>query len=641
MNAPIVALRTICFATPQETAQDKRVKTRENARNNNKKTRAKESWKREGRHVAGTHWIVEGKIDPRWPINTRGNIGEVFPEVLTPLSYTLGVLAAEAGWRDAYRQMGILQRNDFQNDAPVIIGLYAGYGYLNVSYLRMIGVRAPGSSPEAIDATLFGEGNPPPYVPRKGDKSLLSSLKILLTVLKALGTKSEPPIVKESYQLVADWEAKCPPLDADDEKLLDYMRAFPPVFRQIFRNHIITSSIAAIVSGILADNAKAAGEPGLATHLIGAAGDVLSASYSQELYEIAKLVRGNAALSAAFNAGTGGLDARLKAMPEAAAFNKAFAAFIARHGHRGPNDWELSSRTWENTPELALVAIDRMRFAEHDLAPTARLTDMEARQQAAVAKVLPHVKLMDKGNFKKAVKALPYWSRAREATRDRAVRTGTTGKRVFRELVRRAAEKGGVDDPRMVAMLRFHDELPKYLRDPKSLVPVIRERWALRERFAAVTPPFFINSQDEVPSIEQMEAAQGTVKPKTVTIGEVLKGDGGSAGVARGRARIVLDPSDARGLNPGDILVAPLTDPAWTPLFLPAGAVVVNVGALMSHAVIVSRELGIPCVVAVANATDRITDGAMLEVDGTAGTVKVLEMPNAREQANVSSAAAQ
>ena len=95
--------------------------------------------------MAGTHWIVEGKIDPRWPINTRGNIGEVFPEVLTPLSYT--------GWRDAYRQMGILQRNDFENDDPVIIGLYAGYGYLNISYLRMIVVRAPGSSPEAIDAT--------------------------------------------------------------------------------------------------------------------------------------------------------------------------------------------------------------------------------------------------------------------------------------------------------------------------------------------------------------------------------------------------------------------------------------------------------------------------------------------------------
>jgi rifampicin phosphotransferase len=591
--------------------------------------------------VAGTHWIVEGKIDPRWPINTRGNIGEVFPEVLTPLSYTLGVLAAETGWRDAYRQMGILRRNDFKNDDPVIIGLYAGYGYLNLSYLRMGGVRAPGSSPEAIDATVFGEGNPPPYVPRKGDKSLLSSLKILLTVIKALGTRSEPPVVQDSYRLVAEWEAKCPPLDAPDEKLLAYMTEFPPMFRKLFRNHIVSSSIAAIVSGILADNAKAAGDPGLATHLIGAAGDVLSASYSQELYDIAKLVRSNAALTAAFNAGTSGLYDRLKRMPEAAEFNKAFAAFLGRHGHRGPNDWELSSRTWENTPELGLVAIDRMRHAEHDLAPAARLKNMEARQQAAIEKVLPHVKRMDKGNFKKAIKALPYWSRAREATRDRAVRTGSTMKRVFRELVRRAAAKGGVDDPRMVAMLRFHDELPQYLRDPRKLVPVILERWALHQRFAAVTPPFFIDSQEEVPGIEEMEAAQGKSKPKAAATGEVLKGDGGSAGIARGRARIVLDPSDARGLNPGDILVAPLTDPAWTPLFLPASAVVVNVGALMSHAVIVSRELGIPCVVAVQNATDRIVDGVMLEVDGTAGTVKVLEMPGAREPADVSSAAAQ
>ena len=55
-----------------------------------------------------THWIVEGEIDPRWPINTRGNIGEVFPEVLTPLSYKLAVIPAEKGWRDAFTKMGIL-----------------------------------------------------------------------------------------------------------------------------------------------------------------------------------------------------------------------------------------------------------------------------------------------------------------------------------------------------------------------------------------------------------------------------------------------------------------------------------------------------------------------------------------------------
>ena len=97
----------------------------------------------------------------------------------------------------------------------------------------------------------------------------------------------------------------------------------------------------------------------------------------------------------------------------------------------------------------------------------------------------------------------------------------------------------------------------------------------------------------------------------------MLTGAGGCSGVARGRARVVLDPADPNGLEPGDVLVAPLTDPAWTPLFLPAAAVVVNVGALMSHAIIVSRELGIPCAVSVEGATERIPDGALIEVDGT------------------------
>ena len=86
---------------------------------------------------------------------------------------------------------------------------------------------------------------------------------------------------------------------------------------------------------------------------------------------------------------------------------------------------------------------------------------------------------------------------------------------------------------------------------------------------------------------------------------------------------MVLDPSDPTALEPGDVLIAPITDPAWTPLFVPAAAVVVDVGAQLSHAVIVSRELGIPCVVSVIGGTRLIPDGAQVTVDGTAGTVTV------------------
>ncbi|MAW92418.1 MAG: phosphoenolpyruvate-utilizing protein, partial [Acidimicrobiaceae bacterium] len=81
-------------------------------------------------------------------------------------------------------------------------------------------------------------------------------------------------------------------------------------------------------------------------------------------------------------------------------------------------------------------------------------------------------------------------------------------------------------------------------------------------------------------------------------------------------------------LGTGDILIAPLTDPSWTPLFVPAEAVVVDVGGQMSHAVIVSRELGMPCVVAVTNATQVIRDGSRIRVDGSSGVITILDVPD-------------
>ncbi|MEM7324603.1 MAG: PEP-utilizing enzyme [Actinomycetota bacterium] len=574
----------------------------------------------------GTKWMIEGTIDPRWPINTRGNIGEVFPEVLTALSYELGVVPAERAWRDAYAELGIHSDGDFQTDDPVIIGLYGGYCYLNLSYLRMMGVRAPGSSAEAIDVAFFGEGNPPPYQSRKGDKSLSSSLKILRTVMGALGTDELPDVVADSFARVDVRERSRPSLDAPDEELLAFLYSLPEAFAPVFGNHMKSTAIAAIVSGVLADACAAAGEPGLVTHLIGASGEVRSARYSQELYALAGIARNEPAVSAAFEEGVDGLLDRLRASDDdgAGRFLESFGGFVAEHGHRGPNDWELSSRTWENTPELALAAVDSMRRAEHDLSPGTRLGDDEQKRQEAVAVVRPHLNFLDKMNFDKAVKSVKYWSQAREATRDRAVRVTFSTKQVYRELVRRGAQRGGNPDPVKVALLFPRTELPQHLADPSSMADVVAERGALFDRYSAVEPKFFISSQDEVPTIEELEADQPEADG-VVAVGTSLTGSAGCSGVATGRARVVLDPADGAALEPGEILVAPLTDPSWTPLFLPAAAVVVNVGALMSHAVIVARELGIPCVVAVEGATDKLQTGMMVTVDGTEGTVTVVD----------------
>ena len=514
-------------------------------------------------------------------------------------------------------------RADFDRIEPTIIGLYGGYAYLNLSYLRMMGVRAPGSSAEAIDVAFFGEGDPPPYVARKSDKSIMSSLKILRSVIKALGQKGLPDVAKDSFARVAEFEAKRPSLDAPDEELLAYLDSFPAAFEPVFGNHMITTALAAIVTGILADAASAAGEPGLVTHLIGAAGDVHSAQYSQALYKISKTVREIPEVDAAFGEGVEGLLDRLAGVEAAASFLEQFGAFIAEHGQRGPNDWEISARTWDNTPELALAAVDSMRRTDRDLSPSTRLGDDDEKRQAAIAKVRPHVKFMDKMNFDKAIKAAPSWAQGREATRDRAVRVMLPVKQVYRELVRRAAEKGGDPDPVHVALLDPRDELREYLADPASMMDTIGERVVLFDRYRAVEPRFFIAMPEEIPTLEELEAEMPEVVSPAVP-GDVIKGDAGASGTATGRARVVMDPAEGSMLEPGEVLVAPLTDPSWTPLFLPA-AVVVNVGALMSHAVIVARELAIPCVVSVENATQRIETGMLLEVDGSTGTVTVLE----------------
>ena len=576
--------------------------------------------------MSGTHWIVEGKIDPRWPVNTRGNVGEVFPEVLTPLSYELGVLPAERAWRAAYARLGVLQPGDFSSDDPQIIGLYGGYAYLNMSFLRVMGVRAPGSSPQAIDLSLFGESNAPPYVAQPGDRSLKASFKILRSVLGALRQRELPEIVAESFRSADGFAVKRPALDGPDEQLLAFLLSMPEPFEVVFGNHMTSTALASIVSGVLADACAAAGEPGLVTHLLGTAGDVRSAQYSRELYAIARLVRSSPELTEAFEGGVAGVLDRLGDDPAAADFRQRFAAFVEHHGHRGPNDWEMSGRTWDNTPHLALLAIDRMRLAEHDLVPAHDAADGDAQRAAAVALVRPQLKLLDRLNFDKALQAAPVWAQAREATRDRAVRFTMPAKQVFRELVRRGAERGGVDDPVAVALLSPTTELAAYLADPAAMLDLIAERKALFDRFAAITPRFFITAQSEVPSIEELEA-EHTERSETpvAAVGDVLTGKAGCSGVARGRVRVVLDPGAADDLEPGEVLVAPITDPAWTPLFLPAAAVVVNVGALMSHAVIVSRELQIPCVVSVDDATTKLRDGMLVEVDGTAGTVTILE----------------
>jgi pyruvate,water dikinase len=126
-------------------------------------------------------------------------------------------------------------------------------------------------------------------------------------------------------------------------------------------------------------------------------------------------------------------------------------------------------------------------------------------------------------------------------------------------------------------------------------------------------PPRIITSEGEIPVASYAAGA-----PMGALAGSPV-----SAGVVEGVARVVRDPQTDR-LQPGEILVAPFTDPGWTPLFIQAAGLVMEVGGLMTHGSVVAREYGIPAVVGVLDATTRIRTGQRVRVHGTAGYVELL-----------------
>ncbi|MFC7763203.1 PEP-utilizing enzyme [Catellatospora bangladeshensis] len=122
-----------------------------------------------------------------------------------------------------------------------------------------------------------------------------------------------------------------------------------------------------------------------------------------------------------------------------------------------------------------------------------------------------------------------------------------------------------------------------------------------------------------IPRVLLSDGTEPGVTPAAAADG-ALTGTPASAGQVTGVARVIMDPVGAH-LEPGEILVAPSTDPGWTPLFLTAGGLVMEMGGANSHGAVVAREYGIPAVVGVPDATGRITTGQLITVDGAAGTV--------------------
>jgi len=301
-------------------------------------------------------------------------------------------------------------------------------------------------------------------------------------------------------------------------------------------------------------------------------------------------------------------------------FLAAWDRLLQRHGHHCRGELELLNPRWAETPDYVLRQVQSYLRAigEADDNFLKRYGTLAERRGQAVTEARRRLRNPLKRaamNFllRKAHGCAPL----RESIKSEIVRRGAVVRRWLLELGGRLTAAGLLVDREDVFFLRL-DELEETLR-PDCDREELHRRVAARRReyqaYQAVTPPPIV--------VGQFDLRQSQATPSAAESTEVLTGVAVNPGVVVGPARVILRAGEDP-IRPGEILVAPFTDPGWTPYFLNAAAIVTDLGGILSHGSVIAREFGIPAVVNVGHATQLIHTGQVLEVDGVKGTVRIL-----------------
>ena len=310
----------------------------------------------------------------------------------------------------------------------------------------------------------------------------------------------------------------------------------------------------------------------------------------------------------------------LRALPGGAAFVDSFEGFVAEHGHLGQNHDDLRLASWAEEPRRLLGRIaTRLRnpaqpSAQREAALRTRAAELESGVRAALADKPDELAAFERTlEHARAIGWLTeghnYWIDRLSQARIRAL-----AMRVGARLVREGRFETADD-----VFFLFRDEVAEAIRDGRPRQAVVAERRARHEHNERRTPPYWVGKvPDQPPTGDRFDG------PRVASAGDTLTGKGASAGVVRGPARVTLSQDDFGRIQPGDVIVCPSSNPSWVPVFTIAGGLVTNTGGVLSHAAVVAREFGLPAVVGTGDATTRIADGRFVEIDGTAGTVRLL-----------------
>jgi phosphohistidine swiveling domain-containing protein len=356
----------------------------------------------------------------------------------------------------------------------------------------------------------------------------------------------------------------------------------------------------------------------LAGALLAGAGKVVSAQHGYAMLDLARLAKLEPAARAILSEADS--DA-WRSLPEGSPFRRAMLQFLEEFGHRAVYEAEIMNPRWA---ENSRYVLDQIR-ANMDVEVLDPAPAMKKRAEHGLARFPPWTRWHLKWLARKAA----HGAARREGSKSLLAMGLLPCRRLILELGHRLAAR------EVLALAEDIFELSSVdLRavmsgswDGSGARALVRERRARRAEWLEGAPPdcFWIGPAGALEPMGPLGPLPGGLaRPVSAPLsGDWLTGIPLSAGVATGVVRLVRHPDEGHRLQPGDVLVAPSTDPGWTPLFLRASAVVMETGGMLSHGAIVAREYGLPAVANIPGVMELLCDGQRVTVDGGRGRVAI------------------
>lgn len=295
-------------------------------------------------------------------------------------------------------------------------------------------------------------------------------------------------------------------------------------------------------------------------------------------------------------------------------FQEAWDAFVSEFGCRGPSEMDIAKPRFADDESIAFQQMQAMAESGDDLSPERALEKGTATRQATYSELLPQTHPLKRPFFRWAYSLVVNFAGLRDTPKQVNLEYFLIVRRHMLAMGKQFVEEQRLDSAEQIFDFEFND-IETAQDDPSFDMRQCRSsRIGFHQRLSKQVSDF--------PAVIDSRGRILRPPPKQAGPGELI-GTPISRGIARGRARLLHQP-DEQAIQRGDILVAHTTDPGWTPLFVNAGAIVIEIGGVLQHGAVVAREYGKPCVAGIDSVMKRIEDGQLIEVNGTTGIVKIL-----------------